>query len=346
MSTFGKPRDAWAAAIACSLIVAGCSHVRTSAVSATTTTGSATATAGSATKPTTPPPTTPAPASQGPRPVGGTFGDTPTGRPGYALVVDPGPTGSDSFGGVAVYQYQDGKQLGYFSFHGSAASGGAIALSIQGDPSGTTAMAQVTTPTTITIENCGLLFAAPVDNAVNGAAMPPAPSSCTFTEGLAPQTPPRSAVTTNLTATTAIKGALLGAYLFQTGWQSQYGSDIALHPGTTYVAYDSLTGLNWALATFDYNGAGPSGSNGPGVDMQDGGNTGYFYQIPGSGSPSSPATGWVKIGNAGTPFCISHSFVPSDVIAMWGLSDDPHCATATKTSTLVPAQATVPRGWS
>ena len=158
------------------------------------------------------------------------------------------------------------------------------------------------------------------------------------------QTPPRLPVTTNLTATTAVKSGLLGAYLFQTGWQSQYGSDITLHPGTTYVAYDPMTGLNWAFATFDYNGAGPSGSDGPGVGMQDGGNTGYFYQLPAPGSPSSAAGGWVEIGNAGAPFCISRSFVPSDVIGIWGLSDNPLCATATTTSTLVPAGGTVSQG--
>ena len=207
-------------------------------------------------------------------------------------------------------------------------------------------MAQLTTPTTITIEQCAPFFAAP-DSAVNGAAEPPVPSSCTFTDSVASgQTPPRLPVTTNLTATTAVKSGLLGAYLFQTGWQSQYGSDITLHPGTTYVAYDPLTGLNWAFARFDYNGAGPSGSDGPGVGMQDGGNTGYFYQLPAPGSPSSAAGGWVMIGNAGAPFCFSRSFVPSDVIGIWGLSDDPLAPLRQQRQPWSRQGGLSPRGWS
>lgn len=132
-------------------------------------------------------------------------------------------------------------------------------------------------------------------------------------------------MTTNLAATAAIKSGLLNAYLIQNGWQNQYASEIALRPGSTYVGYDPQTGLNWAYANFTYSGPATSTGDSPSVAMQDGGSTGYFYQIPVPGAPPSPTDGWVMVGGAGEPACYSRSVIPNSVIRIWGLTDNPSC---------------------
>jgi hypothetical protein len=272
--------------------------------------------------------------SEAPSVLAATYTDVAAGQPGYALVVNPGPSGSGRLGGVAVYQYQDGAETAYFSFSGTATSVAPFSLSIKGDRAGASVMAQISAATTdtassITIENCAPFFSPAQPNRIPGTTgTPGAPPSCTFTYKLAPG-PARTqpTVPTNLTATPAIKGELLSSYLAQNGWQS-YASSITNAPGGTYVAYDPQTGLNWAYATFAYSGPDITSGNSPAVGMQDGGDQGYFYQIPISGSPSSASGGWIMVGAGGYPDCYSTTVVPLTVISLWSLSDAPACTSA------------------
>src|SRR5580658_7881664 len=176
------------------------------------------------TPPTTPPTTRPStPPTTGPSTTSGgsaatvypaTYTDSPQGQPGYALVVNPGPAGSGSLGGVAVFQYQDGKEAGYFSFSGQAASSAPFTLNIKGDPAAST----------VTIEDCDRLFSPAVVNGAEGEADPPAPLSCTFSYKLAPgPARPTESGATNLNATAAINSGLVTTYLAQHGWQAEYG---------------------------------------------------------------------------------------------------------------------------
>jgi len=322
-STFFSPtRKAVGTAAACALLLVGCSAPRNGAARSTTTAAGATTTTVSATTAVT--------GSPAPTPLPATYTDAPVGAPGYALVVNPGPTGSGAMGGIAVYQYQDGKEVGFFSFYGKSTSPAPFTMNIKGDPAATTAVSRViATPTSsITIENCARLFSPSVPNGANGEAEPPAPGSCTFTYKLAPG-PPRTTptVTTNLTATPADKSGLLDAYLFQNGWQTQYTSDITLRPGTTYLAYDPQTGLNWGLAQFAYSGPASGAAGAPDVAMQDGGDIGFFYQIPIPGQLPSGDDGWVMVGIGGEPNCLARSIFPSTVVGLWGLTDSPACST-------------------
>jgi hypothetical protein len=260
-----------------------------------------------------------------------TYTDSPQGQPGYALVVNPGPAGSGSLGGVAVFQYQDGKEAGYFSFSGQAASSAPFTLNIKGDPAATTVTARLTSSSTnastITIEDCDRLFSPAVVNGAEGEADPPAPLSCTFSYKLAPgPARPTESGATNLNATAAINSGLVTTYLAQHGWQTEYGSDISLSPGSTYLAYDPQTGLDWADASFTYHGPETDTSNSPDVAMQDGGGTGIFYQIPGPGALPSPGDGWVMVAVIGEPPCWSRSIIPESVIRLWGLVDPPDCS--------------------
>ena len=260
-----------------------------------------------------------------------TYSDTAAGQPGYALVVNPGPVGSGTMGGVAVFEYQDGKEAGYFSFSGRATSVAPFTLTIKGDPAATTATAQLTTnaPTasTITIENCAQLFSPAVNNGADGEATPPAPVSCTFSYKLAPGPgPPAQSGATNITATAAINSGLVSTYLAQHGWQTEYGADISLRTGSTYLAYDPVTGVDWAYATFTDNGPATDTAGSPGVVMQDGGETGIFYRIPVAGALPSAGDDWVMVGNIGEPPCYSRSIIPLSVIRLWGLVDPPDCS--------------------
>jgi hypothetical protein len=223
-----------------------------------------------------------------------------------STLVRPTPA---SMGGLAVFQYQDGKEAAYFSFYGTAMSSAPFALQIKGDRAATTAMTEVST-SSITIENCSELFSPVVPNAADGAGEPPAPGSCLFTYKLAPG-PAREkpVVTTNLVATPAMKSDLLTVYLQDHGWQSQYASEISVRPGTTYVGYDPQTGLDWALADFDYTGPANDVSGSPSVAMQDGGNTGIFYEIPVPGALPS-YNGWAMVSSLGVPACFSSSVLP------------------------------------
>jgi hypothetical protein len=232
---------------------------------------------------------------------------------------------------VAVFEYQDGKEAGYFSFSGRATSLAPFTLSIKGDSAATTATAQLTsnatTASTITIEDCDRLFSPAVVNGADGEATPPAPASCTFSYKLAPgPARPAQSGATNLTATVAINSGLVATYLAQHGWQTEYGSDISLRTGSTYLAYDPGTGLDWALATFSDSGPATDTPNSPGVVMQDGGETGIFYQIPLPGALPSATGGWVMLGSIGEPPCYSRSIIPLSVVRLWGLVDPPECS--------------------
>jgi hypothetical protein len=309
--------------VVCLLLLAGCSTSPKSSVTsekATTTTstgGAETPTTQNSSTTTTHPPT--------PALYAATYTDAPRGQPGYALVVNPGSDGA--FGGLAVFEYQDGKEVAFFSFDGTASSGTPFTLNIRGDPAATTAQAEVTS-SVITIQNCAQIFAPAVPERADAENSPPAPTSCDFSYKLAPGAArPSSGTPENLTASPDIKTGLLDAFLFENGWQAEYSAYISLGRGTTYVAYDPITAVNWAYASFDYNGGGPDpdGSESPGVGMQDGGSLGYFYQIPVQGGSSSTDDGWVMVGIGGEPVCFSHSVIPSDVISLWGLSDNPSC---------------------
>ncbi|HEY1829921.1 MAG TPA: hypothetical protein VGG38_06745 [Acidimicrobiales bacterium] len=263
-----------------------------------------------------------------PTALAATYTDVPAGRPGYALIVNPGPAGSGRLGGLAVYEYQDGKEVAYFSFYGVATSDDPFQVTIKGDQAAASATVVVTpeSNSSITVDNCARFFSPAVANGIAGLSDPPAPPVCTFTYKLAPG-PPRTqpTATTNMTATATIKSDLLMAYLNENGWQANYSSDITLTPGSTYVAYDPATGLDWAYAKFTYSGPATSASNTPSVGMQDGGNEGYFYDIPLPGSVSQQPDGWTMVGVAGDPGCYSDSVVPSSVTSIWGLSDSPVC---------------------
>jgi hypothetical protein len=113
--------------------------------------------------------------------------------------------------------------------------------------------------------------------------------------------------------------------LAEHGWQALYGSDISLVPGSTYLAYDPQTGLDWAFATFTYRGPDTDTSNSPDVAMQDGGEIGIFYLVPVPGAVPSAGDGWVMVGIAGEPPCYSRMIMPSSVIRLWGLVDPPDC---------------------
>jgi hypothetical protein len=310
----------------CSLMVAGCStsHGGAAPKRHTPSPPSSTSSPSSSTSvPTSAPTALPA-----------TYEDTPRGQPGYALVVNPGPAGSGIVGGVAVYQFQNGTQSAYFSFYGRAVSAAPFPVDIKGDRATDSATFQVTpaSNSSITIENCAQLFSPAIDEPVPAGAEPPLPASCTFTYNLAPG-PPRTTptVTTNMAATPAIKAGLLSAYLLENGWQqTPYASEISLQPGSTYVAYDPETGLDWAYATFEYSGNGAdasSGTNPPDVAMQDGGDEGFFYQIPLPGVAPTPDDYWVMVGILGLPSCFSQTSIPSSVLQIWGLSDSPGCTT-------------------
>jgi len=310
------------AAVALLVLLAGCAGSPKNA-------GPDTTTAPSTTRPSAAPSTTSG-QSQAPTVYPTTYTDSPAGQPGYALVVNPGPVGSDSFGGVAVFQYQDGKEAGYFSFSGRAASPAPFTLSIKGDPAATTGTAQLstasTTASTITIEDCERLFSPAVVNGADGESTPPAPVSCTFGYKLAPgPARPAQSGATDLTATAAINSGLVTTYLAQHGWQTTYGSDISVRAGSTYLAYDPGTGLDWAYATFTDSGPATDTPGSPGVVMQDGGETGIFYQIPVAGALPSPGDGWVMVGSGSEPPCYSRSIIPLSVIRLWGLVDPPDC---------------------
>jgi hypothetical protein len=306
------------AALALLVLLAGCAGSPKEA--GTDTTG-----APSSTSVTTEPSTTAGP-SGAPTLNAATYTDSPAGQPGYALVVNPGPTGSGTMGGVAVFQYQDGKEAGYFTFSGRAASLAPFTLSIKGDRAATTATAQVTRAATITIEDCDRLFSPAVSNGADGEATAPTPASCTFSYKLAPgPSRPAQSGATNLAATAALNSGLVSTYLTDHGWQAQYGSDISLRTGSTFLAYDPGTGLDWAYATFSDNGPATDTPDSPGVGMQDGGETGIFYQIPIAGALPSPDDGWVMVGNIGEPPCYSRSVIPLSVVRLWGLVDPPDC---------------------
>jgi hypothetical protein len=318
-------RSAPGVALALFVLLAGCAGSPKGAGPATTEAPTSTST--------TTAPTTTSAASEAPAVYPTTYTDSPEGQPGYALVVNPGPAGSGSLGGVAVFQYQDGKEAGYFSFSGRAVSSAPFTLSIKGDPAATTATAQLTsastteTASTITIENCDRLFSPAVVNGADGEADPPAPMSCTFSYKLAPgPARPTQSGATNLTATAAINRGLVTTYLAQHGWQTTYGSDISLVPESTYLAYDPQTGLDWADARFTYKGPETDTSNSPDVAMQDGGEIGIFYRIPVAGALPSAGDGWVMLGVIGEPPCWSRSIVPLSVIGLWGLVDPPDCS--------------------
>jgi hypothetical protein len=235
---------------------------------------------------------------------------------------------------VAVFQYQHGKEAGYFSFSGRSTSLAPFTLSIKGDPAATTATAQLTanfpTASTITIDDCARYFSPAVGNGADGEATPPAPASCTFSYKLAPAPArPVQSGATNLPATAAVNSGLVTTYLAQHGWQTEYGSDIVLRTGSTYLAYDAGTGLDWAFATFSDNGPATDTPDSPGVVMQDGGETGIFYQIPDAGALPSPDDGWVMVGSIGEPPCYSRSVIPLSVIGLWGLVDPPDCSAST-----------------
>src|ERR1700722_10756606 len=309
--------------VLCLLLLAGCSTSPKSSV--TSEKGSTTTSTGGSDTPTTQSGGTTTTHPPSPALYAATYTDTPRGQPGYALVVNPGLEGA--FGGLAVYQYQDGKEAAFFSFDGSASSGTPFTLNIKGDPAATTAQAEVTS-SAITIEDCAQLFAPAVPERAKEENSPPAPASCDFSYKLAPSAArPSSGTPENLTASADTKTGLLDAFLFENGWRADYSAYISLGKGTTYVAYDPATGVNWAYASFDYTGGGPNpdGSGSPGVGMQDGGNIGFFYQIPGQGASSSADDGWVMVGIGGEPVCFSHTILPSDVISLWGLSDNPDC---------------------
>jgi hypothetical protein len=311
------------AALACVLLLAGCSGSPKEA-------GPPTTHASPTTTPTSAPSTTSG-SSPVPTLYPTTYTDTPAGQPGYALVVNPGPAGGDALGGVAVFQYQDGKEAGYFSFSGRVASPAPFTLTIKGDQAATTATARVTaastTASTITIDDCDRLFSPAVTNGADGEATPPAPASCTFSYKLAPgPSRPAPSGASNLTATTAVNSGLVATYLAQHGWQTQYGSDISLRTGSTYLAYDPGTGLDWAYATFSDNGPATDTAGSPGVVMQDGGETGIFYQLPVAGAPPSADDGWVMVGSIGAPPCYSRSIIPLAVVHLWGLVDPPDCS--------------------
>ena len=273
--------------------------------------------------------TTPSGAPSAPTPFPDTYTDAPRGEPGYALVVVPGADGSGIMGGVAVYQYQDGEEAAYFSFYGRATSSAPFTLTLKGDRSATTATAQVTeTPNpSITLDDCSALLTPVVGGPAFGETEPAAASSCVFTYKLAPGGPRSVAgAATNMTADAATKSDLLTAYLDVHEWQSQYASDIALHPGATYLAYDPDTGLDWAVASFDYNGPADDAAGSPPVAMQDGGNTGIFYQVPPVAGSLPSYDGWVMVGSLGVPACYSKTVIPSAVLSVWGLRDNPYCA--------------------
>ena len=62
--------------------------------------------------------------------------------------------------------------------------------------------------------------------------------------------------------------------------------------------------------------------------MQDGGETGIFYQVPLAGALTSADDGWVMVGNGGEPRCLSVSVLPRSVTALWGLVDPPDCTSS------------------
>jgi len=62
--------------------------------------------------------------------------------------------------------------------------------------------------------------------------------------------------------------------------------------------------------------------------MQDGGETGIFYQIPIAGALPSADDGWVMVGNGGEPRCLSVTVLPWAVTALWGLADPPDCTSS------------------
>ncbi len=302
------------------IALAGCGGSPQAATHATSTT--ATTAPGGTTPSTAAPPSGPAPTV-----FPTVYTDAPSGQPGYALVVRPGASGSGTLGGIAVFQYEDGKEAAYFSFHGRATSSAPFPLTLKGDPAATTAMAQVSSSSSITLRNCASLFSPAVSPQTGGLAEPPAPLSCTFTYKLAPGPPPTpQAAATSITATSAITSDLLSAYLAGHGWQSFYASDIFVQPGSAHLAYDPQTGLDWALATFTYSGPPTTAPDQPSAAMQDWGNTGIFYEIPSTqGSPSS-SNGWAMVTEPGALPCYSTTVLPSDVLSLWGLSDASACA--------------------
>ena len=91
------------------------------------------------------------------------------------------------------------------------------------------------------------------------------------------------------------------------------------------MAYDPMTGLNWAFASFGYSGPATETSESPSVAMQDGGDAGFFYQIPEVGALAPPDDGWVMVGIGGEPPCPSRSVVPTSILDLWGLRDTPGC---------------------
>jgi len=280
----------------------------------------------STTRPTATSPTGPV-AANAPTLVAAAYTDVPSGQPGYALIVNPGPMGSGILGGLAVFQYQDGKEAAYFSFSGRAISSAPFSLSLKGEPRSTTATATVTAQpnSSITIDDCSTLFSPVFGTAAFGDNQPPAPASCTFTYKVAPG-PARTqpTVVTNLVADAATKSGLLDAFLTDHGWQTQYASEISLTPGATYVAYDPNTGLDWSEATFSYSGPASGAANSPDVAMQDGGDKGIFYKIPVAAAPPGNS-GWTLVQFVGIPFCYSGTVLPAVVITTWGLTDSPNC---------------------
>jgi len=294
--------------VACAALLAACSSSPAHKTSPPTTKKAATP------KVTTPPTSTPQVASV----PSAFYTNVTAGQPGYGLEVQGGPPGSSKIGGVALFTYQDGKQVAAFSFSGHATMGAPFAVALKGFGGTSTATMSFTQnpEVAITLDNCAALFSAL-------QALPP-PSSCVFTYKFAPTSPGSTASTpSNIALSPSDLNNLASAYLTANGWTSiATPSQISTPTDATYAGYDPGTGLDWAFATYTYTGPMPM-PNQMAIGMQDGGSDGIFYRV--ANETNGQNGGWIMVEPGAVPLCFSLTVLPSSLVGLWGITSPQAC---------------------
>ncbi len=246
------------------------------------------------------------------------YTNVPAGQPGFGLEIQGGPPGSSKIGGVALYTYQDGKQLAAFSFSGSASMSAPFTVATKGSAGSSKATMTFTQDpeVAITLKSCASLFSA--------LGLRFSPASCVFTYKFAPSSPGSTASSpSNLPLGPSDLSNLASAYLTAKGWTSiATPSQISTPPDATYAGYDPGTGLDWAFASYSYTGPMPM-PNQMAIGMQDGGSDGIFYRV--ANETNSENGGWTMVEPGAVPMCFSLTVLPSSLISLWGVTSPQSC---------------------
>jgi len=122
-----------------------------------------------------------------------------------------------------------------------------------------------------------------------------------------PKTAPYgSSAVTNLVISADERRELLAAYVACSGFPR---SALAYRPGSTYYAYDSVTGRHWAMAYYQASRTAPFQVR---VDLQETEGWGFF---------TKRGIGPWQVYIGGFPLsCAAEQFFPPSVLAVWSLS--------------------------